>query len=68
MRTSPTAAAERVFVVNKEGQVFCLSGSDGTELWQFRGMGERPSLLSNTSPAVDGDIVRDVPQLLKRAN
>ena len=57
VRTSPTAAAERVFVVNKEGQVFCLSGSDGTELWTFRGMPERASLLSNASPAVDGDIV-----------
>ena len=53
----PTAAGERVFVVTKEGQVFCLSGSDGTELWTFRGMPERASLLSNTSPAVDGDIV-----------
>ena len=57
VRNSPTAAAERVFVVNKEGQVFCLSGSDGTELWTFRGMPERASLLSNASPAVDGDIV-----------
>ena len=57
MRTSPTAAAERVFVVNKGGQVYCLSGSDGTELWSFRGKAERASLLSNASPAVDGDIV-----------
>jgi outer membrane protein assembly factor BamB len=57
VRTSPTAAAERVFAVNKEGLVYCLSGSDGTELWTFRGLGERASLLSNASPAVDGDIV-----------
>src|SRR5262245_53084736 len=57
IRTSPTAAAERVFVLTKEGQVFCLSGSDGSELWKFSGMGERASLLSNTSPAVDGDVV-----------
>jgi outer membrane protein assembly factor BamB len=57
IRTSPTASAERVFVVSKEGQVFCLSGSDGTELWNFRGMPERASLLSNASPAVDGDVV-----------
>jgi outer membrane protein assembly factor BamB len=57
VRTSPTAAAERVFAVTKEGQVYCLSASDGTELWQFRGMGERASLLSNTSPAVEGDVV-----------
>jgi outer membrane protein assembly factor BamB len=57
VRTSPTVAAERIFVVSKEGQVYCLSGSDGTELWSFRGMPERASLLSNASPAVDGDVV-----------
>ena len=57
LRASPTAAAERVFVVTKEGQVFCLSGSDGTELWNFAGMPERASILMNASPAVDGDTV-----------
>ncbi|HJZ43211.1 MAG TPA: PQQ-binding-like beta-propeller repeat protein [Hyphomicrobiaceae bacterium] len=57
VRASPTVAAERIFVVSKEGQVFCLSGSDGTELWNFRGMPEKASLLSNASPAVDGDVV-----------
>ena len=43
--------------VNDEGAVFCLSGSDGTELWNFRGNAERASILSNASPAVDGDVV-----------
>ncbi len=57
VRTSPTAAAERVFAVTNDGQVYCLSGSDGTELWTFRGTPERASLLSNASPAVDGDLV-----------
>jgi len=57
IRTSPTAAGERVFVVAKEGQVFCLSGSDGAELWSFRGIAERASLLINASPAVQGDVV-----------
>jgi len=57
VRASPTAAAERVFVVTKEGQVYCLSGSDGAELWTFRGLPERASILSNASPAVDGDMV-----------
>ncbi len=37
VRASPTAAGERVFVVTMEGQTYCLSGSDGTELWTFRG-------------------------------
>ena len=57
LRASPTAAGERVFVVTKEGQVFCLSGSDGTELWNFQGQAERASILVNASPAVDGDTV-----------
>ena len=37
--------------------MFCLSGSDGTELWNFTGMPERASILTNASPAVDGDTV-----------
>jgi outer membrane protein assembly factor BamB len=57
VRSSPTAAAERVFVLTKEGQAYCLSGSDGAELWTFRGMSSRASLLFNASPAVDGNIV-----------
>lgn len=57
LRASPTASGERVFVLTKEGQVFCLSGSDGTELWNFQGQSERASILVNTSPAVDGDVV-----------
>jgi outer membrane protein assembly factor BamB len=57
VRASPTAYGERVFVITKEGQVFCLSGSDGAELWTFQGQSERASILVNTSPAVDGDTV-----------
>ncbi len=57
LRASPTAAGGRVFAVTKEGQVFCLSASDGTELWTFQGQSERASILVNTSPAVEGDIV-----------
>jgi outer membrane protein assembly factor BamB len=57
VRASPTASGERVFVVTKEGQVFCLSGSDGTELWNFQGQSERASILVNASPAVEGDTV-----------
>jgi outer membrane protein assembly factor BamB len=57
LRASPTAAGERLFVITKEGQVYCLSGSDGAELWTFQGQTERASILVNTSPAVDGDTV-----------
>lgn len=57
IRNSPTAAKGKVFVVTTDGRFYCLSGEDGTELWSYRGLTERASLLSNTSPAVSGDIV-----------
>src|SRR5215470_4191202 len=57
VRSSPTAVGERVFVLTTEGAVFCLSGADGTEQWNFRGNAERASILSNASPAVEGEVV-----------
>jgi outer membrane protein assembly factor BamB len=57
VRSSPTAATERLFVLTTEGAVYCLSGADGSELWNFRGNAERASILSNASPAVEGDVV-----------
>jgi outer membrane protein assembly factor BamB len=57
VRTSPTAADERLFALTTEGQLYCLSGSDGAELWTFRGMSSPAALLFNASPAVDGSIV-----------
>jgi outer membrane protein assembly factor BamB len=57
VRSSPTAVGERVFVLTTEGTVSCLSGSDGSELWNFKGNAERASILSNASPAVEGEIV-----------
>jgi outer membrane protein assembly factor BamB len=57
VRSSPTAAGERLFVLTTEGAVYCLSGADGSEQWNFRGNAERASILSNASPAVEGDVV-----------
>jgi outer membrane protein assembly factor BamB len=57
VRTSPTAASDRVFVVTREGEVFCLSGVDGEQVWTFRGLPEPASILANTSPATDGNLV-----------
>jgi outer membrane protein assembly factor BamB len=57
VRASPTAAADRVFVVTTDGRVFCLAGVDGAELWTFRGLPEQASLISNPSPAVEQDMV-----------
>jgi outer membrane protein assembly factor BamB len=57
IRASPTAAGERVFVVTANGRFFALAGTDGSELWSSRGLPEQASLISNPSPAVDGEIV-----------
>ena len=56
VRSSPTAVEEKVFVVTTEGHVFALAGADGAELWTFRGLPERTSIISNPSPAGDGGI------------
>ena len=57
MRASPSAAGGRVFVTTIEGRFYALSGADGSEIWSFRGVPERASLLTNVSPAVSDDIV-----------
>lgn len=57
VRASPTAVDDRVFIVTTEGHVFALAGFDGGELWTFRGIPERTSIISNPSPAVQGGVV-----------
>lgn len=57
IRSSPSAAGDRVFVVTTDGVLYCLSGADGSEAWTFKGVPERASLVNNASPAIDGDTV-----------
>lgn len=58
VRTSPTVADSRVYVVNTEGQVYCLSAADGSILWRYLGVPQQAAgLLNNSSPAVMGGIV-----------
>jgi len=57
IRAAPTAVADRVFVITTEGKVVALSGADGSELWQARGLGEQASLIGSPSPAVENDMV-----------
>ncbi len=57
VRASPTATQDRVFVVTTEGRTYCLSATDGTELWTARGLPQQASLSLSASPAVDGDTV-----------
>jgi len=56
-RMSPTAADGRVYVVNSESQLYCLSAEDGRQIWTARGLPEAATILSNASPAVSGDTV-----------
>jgi outer membrane protein assembly factor BamB len=57
VRSSPTAASDKVIAVTTEGEVYCLNGADGSEAWNFRGLTEKASITSNPSPAIDGDTV-----------
>ncbi len=56
-RMSPTAINGRIFVVNAESQLYCLSTEDGRQIWTARGLPEAAIMLSNASPAVSGDTV-----------
>jgi outer membrane protein assembly factor BamB len=57
LRSSPTAVGGRVFVVSADGMARALAAADGAELWAHQGLVERAALLTNTSPAVAGDMV-----------
>jgi outer membrane protein assembly factor BamB len=57
IREAPTAADGRIYVVNSESEVFCLSTADGSELWSQRGLPENAAVLTSASPAVAGNLV-----------
>jgi outer membrane protein assembly factor BamB len=57
VRTSPTVANGKVYIVNTDSEVFALAAANGQELWRGRGLPEPASVLSNVSPAVSGDTV-----------
>lgn len=58
IRAAPTVANGRIFVTTLNNQVFALSVTDGSDIWNFRGVAESASLISSTSPAVaDGVVV-----------
>lgn len=57
VRAAPTAVGDRLYVITIDGRFYCLSGIDGAEVWTARGLPQTASLMTSTSPAVDGDIV-----------
>jgi len=55
---APTVAEGRLFATNIDGQVICLSTSDGSTLWTYHGVPQQAAaLLTSTRPAVTGDLV-----------
>jgi outer membrane protein assembly factor BamB len=57
IRASPAAADGVVFVLTTDGRFTALSAIDGSELWSFRGIPEKTSLIFNPTPAVDSGMV-----------
>jgi outer membrane protein assembly factor BamB len=57
VRAAPTAAGDRLYVITIDGKFYCLSGVDGSELWNARGLPQSASLMTSTSPAINDDVV-----------
>lgn len=57
VRSSPTVAGDRLFVVTSDGTALALSTADGRDLWTHQGLPEKAAILSNASPAIEGDFV-----------
>jgi outer membrane protein assembly factor BamB len=56
VRSSPTAAAGKVFFVSADNVLHALNAADGSEAWTARGLPQIATLLSNVSPAVSENI------------
>ncbi|MFV2093216.1 MAG: PQQ-binding-like beta-propeller repeat protein, partial [Hyphomicrobiales bacterium] len=57
IRSAPTAANGRVFVVTVNNEVHTLDIETGEVSWNFRRYSESAGVLANTSPAVEGKTV-----------
>jgi outer membrane protein assembly factor BamB len=56
VRSGPTVADGRVFVVTVENELVVLAADDGRRLWNHSAIPETASLLGSASPAVDGEV------------
>src|SRR5438067_810108 len=57
VRSGPTVAAGRVFVVTVDNELVVLAADDGRRLWNQTAIPETASLLGSASPAVEGEVV-----------
>jgi outer membrane protein assembly factor BamB len=55
--SAPTANGGRVFATAQDNELHVLAEDDGRELWTYQGIVEPSSLLADTSPAVQGEVV-----------
>ena len=57
IRSAPTAAGGKIYFVSAANMLYALSTADGEQAWTARGLPQAATLLSNVSPAVNGNIV-----------
>jgi outer membrane protein assembly factor BamB len=57
VRSAPTVADGRVFVITIENELVALAADDGRRLWVHNAIPETASLLGGASPAVEGEVV-----------
>lgn len=57
LRSAPTIADGRVFVITLENETHVLDAQTGRPLWRHTGFAESAALLGASSPAVRGDMV-----------
>ncbi len=56
IRSGPTVADGRVYVVTVENELAALAADDGRRLWNHNGIPETASLVGSASPAVEGEV------------
>ncbi|MGB0719169.1 MAG: PQQ-binding-like beta-propeller repeat protein, partial [Bdellovibrionales bacterium] len=56
-RAAPTVLNGRVFVTTLDNKILALAASDGSVLWEYRGIAEAAGLIGAASPAANNDIV-----------
>ena len=52
-RAAPTILSGRVYITTIDSRLIALDATDGTTLWEYRGIGETAGLLGAASPAVN---------------
>jgi outer membrane protein assembly factor BamB len=56
VRSGPTVADGRVYVVTVENELVSLAADDGRRLWNHNGIPETAAMIGSASPAVEGEV------------